>query len=98
METRLLTYITNPLLPTSAADPEVVEEPDTQQSDPALRPVTPLAEPQQYPSFTQLTLKTTGRDGNCIKPKGSILSRPAWPCFLDRAEEQNPYVRQYNAL
>lgn len=60
--------------------------------------VTLLAEPDQYPSFSLLTLKTTGLDGKYIKPKGSILRLPAWPRFLDRADEQNPYVRQYNAL
>ena len=79
-------------------DTEVEQQTDTQQSDPALGPVTPLAEPHQYPSFCLLTLKTTGHDGNCMKPKGSIRRLPAWPCFLDRAEEQNPYVRQCNAL
>lgn len=51
-----------------------------------------------YPSFTRLTLKTTGYDGNWIKTKSSILRLPAWPCFLDRAKEHDPYVRQYQAL
>lgn len=60
--------------------------------------MTPLTEPHQYPSFTLVTLKTTGHDGNCINPTASILRLPAWPCFLDQAKQQNPYVRQYNSL
>lgn len=66
------------------------------KSDPALELMAPLVFPNQYQSFTLVTLKTTGRDGNCIKSKDSVLRMPTWHCFLDRVKEKEPYVRQYN--
>lgn len=60
--------------------------------------MTPLAVPRRYPSFTLVTLKTTGRDGNCIKTRGFHSGAARLALFPGQSQGTNPYVRQYNAL
>lgn len=75
------------------ADPEAErEKPNTQQSDPSAGAGDPVS---GAPAGSPVS---TGRHGNGVRPKGSTRRLPAWPRFLDGAEERNPYVRQYNAL